>query len=683
MGVEERINELSPDLLGVAAMNPFLMHDSSSRLAMFCSHIGQSLVIQDSTVKRTLSGVEREYAKYTHAIRMPCNAIVIKLVQKYPKTLGLDNVKENPYTALIYENVDSPRREIGMLELETHHCIHQYFGFKYRYRPEIINQLVPGHHIPKGTVIADSPSVTEDGDYKPGLEAQIALMTLPAVIEDGIIASDAFLKRCRTKAFGSRVVSFGKNRFPLNLYGSATQYKPFPDIGDKIRSDGLLFSLRNYDELLAVTNMSPRALRTPSDFDRATYAPPNAKIVDIIVHKGSNLRANLPTGMADQCVKYYNKTRHYHEALLHEYQSLRSKKKEALHLSPRFDRALVESMAILGTGGKDRVIHTMNGAPIDEWWVEVVFEYDIEPTIGFKFTDFHGGKGIIVDVMKEEDMPIDAHGNRAEIIMDDFSTIKRMNLGRLVEQLINASGRATAKRTEQLLGTRTQPEIDRAWEYLTGFYKIVSPRHHEAIYAAGIDKRKLEHLEDVAKDGIYLFTPTDTPVSYVDVARTLREKYPPCYGPVMYRGKSGNQITTKRPIMIGGLYMLMLEKIGNTVAAVASARLQHFGIPAKLTNADKYSGPGREQPVRILGESEVRLFSTVVGGDTTAEILDQTNNPEAHKHILNTIYHAEKPTNITNVIDRTIIPRGKGRVVSYVRHMAECAGFEFVDGGKI
>lgn len=282
--------------------------------------------------------------------------------------------------------------------------------------------------------------------------------------------------------------------------------------------------------------------------------------------------------------------------------------------------------------------------------------------------------------MKDEDMPVDAAGNRAEVIMDGDSTIKRMNLGRLYEQYINASARQTAINVGKLMGERSPEEIETAWQYLLGFYEITSPRMHEALFASGGEGRKLEHLEDVVKNGIYLWLPTDTPVKYSDVIRDLKNRYPAVNGPITFRGQSGRQVTTVNPIIIGSLYILLLEKMGNTWAAVSSSKLQHFGIPAKLTNADRYSTPVRNQPVRILGESEVRLFVATVGGEITADILDQSNNPEAHRNVVTNILTAEQPSNMERCIDRRKVPVGQGRPLAYVNHVLECAGTRFVNG---
>jgi len=666
-------NELDPRLLGVLALGSFVRCDSASRLAMYCSHIGQSLVVEGATIKRQFTGVEREYGKNVHDIRMPCDAIIIKVVRKYPKNLDENQVGENPLTAIVYENAET--REIGVLYLPRHHCIHQYFGFNYVYNPEVIRELVPGRAIAKDTVIATSPSITPSGDYKFGLEAQVALMSLPAVIEDGVIVSESFCKRMTTKGYGIRTVSLGKAGIPVNVHGDKKRYKIFPDIGERVDASGLLFATRSHDSETALCLMSRKALNRVDFFDKTVYAVPHAKIIDIIVYKGNRDRSILPNGVDEQCRHYYRRSLAFHKAIVEEYNRLKAD--GGVAITPEFDQLVVNSLAIIANStGNNSVTPTYGRAPIDEWMVQIVFEYDVVPTIGFKITGMHGDKGVIVKIMKDEDMPIDAAGNRAEVIMDADSTIKRMNIGRLYEIYINASGREVSRAIRKMIETRSEEGYARAWDYLLDFYGTVSPPMLEATLQSGINRKM--HVDNVARNGVYLYVPTDNPVDYDDVIQELEQKYPAIYGPVTYRGDSGRLVTTKSPFVIGGLYILLLEKIGNTWAGVASAKLQHFGIPAKLTNADKYSGPGRQQPVRFIGESEGRLISAMCEGDTTAEILDQTNNPLAHRYIVNNILRAKKPTDIEEVIDRNLIPRGNGRILTLIRHVMECGGIRFV-----
>lgn len=676
-------NDLNSRFLGVVGLNAYCSYISASRLAMFCSHIGQALVVQGSTVKRSFTGMEREYGKDVHAIRMPCNANIIRVLEKYPNPNmpGSQMVGENPITTIIYENEDSPVREIGCLHIPKHHCLHQHYGFNYVKTPDFY-RCVPKARIPKDTVLATSPSVTPQGDYKFGLEAQVAFMSLPAVNEDGIIASRSFCKRMTTKGYGKRVVSWGRTMMPLNLFGDDKNYKPFPNIGERVKENGLLFASRSYDETLAPVMMTNKALRRTDYFDKPVHAMPNAKVIDIVVLKGNREKTILPNGMDSQCRYYYDRSVYYYRTMADEYRELQRRHGDTLRIEPRFHRLLVQAETILRLSERGHVTPVYNNHPMDEWTVEITFEYDVVPGEGYKITGLHGNKGVIVAVWDDECMPVDALGNRAELIMDGDSVGKRMNVSLMYEHYVEASSRETASAVKTALN-KGRP-LEEIWDYLLGFYEIVSPPHHANVLHVVRSKDHIRrHLEDVAQNGTYRYQPTNNPVKYHEVVSDLQRYYPACRGPVTYISPSGRTVTTKSNVMIGGMYILLLEKTGHDWSGVSSAKLQHFGIPARLSTDDKYSSVGRHQPVRTMGESEIRLLAAVFGGDICAELLDRNNSPAVHRNICENILRAPYPTNIDNVVDRSLVPRGHGRPVTFVNHVLECGGIRFKRGENV
>ncbi|MFO5890522.1 hypothetical protein ACLBSJ_32400, partial [Klebsiella pneumoniae] len=84
-------------------------------------------------------------------------------------------------------------------------------------------------------------------------------------------------------------------------------YKPFPDIGDVIRPDGVIFAIRDHDDDLAPAEMTPRALRTlDRTFDRAVIGTPGAKVIDIDIWRDERVNPSpTPTGKDAQLVKYH------------------------------------------------------------------------------------------------------------------------------------------------------------------------------------------------------------------------------------------------------------------------------------------------------------------------------------------------------------------------------------------
>ncbi len=137
--------------------------------------------------------------------------------------------------------------------------------------------------------------------------------------------------------------------------------------------------------------------------------------------------------------------------------------------------------------------------------------------------------------------------------------------------------------------------------------------------------------------------------------------------------------TTKKPVLIGPVYMYALDKDGREFSAVSSASLQsNFGTPAKLAGAAKYSTPVKRQPVRIAGQTELRLIGAACGGQAMAEIVERSNNPEAHRaEVLSLLTHPA-PSNMDVSVDFNEVPVTGGRVVQFMKHMLSCQGIRIV-----
>lgn len=685
-------NELRPDLMSVCALNPWPGHDSSSRIQMFASHLGQKLVIAGATERRCQTGLEAEFAKYTFSVKMPCDGRVIKVIHRYPKTVGKDSISINPQTVVIYENEQT--NEIGIINIPLYCSYHQYFGFEYKSKPAI-NKLINGQFIAKDTIFMDSPAVTDDGGYKYGAEINMAFMSHPAVSEDGIMISRDVLPKFKFKIYENRVVDWGSKKFPLNVYGDAENFKPFPEIGEYIKDDGVLMILRNFDKNLSPVEQSIYDLMEPDYiFDKAIYVTGGGgKIVDIRVHHEDSIQSPTPMGMEVQIDKYDKARKTFYNEIISEYKRLKKSKGDSLVLTPEFSRLIVEGLTAVDTGENQKINKLYRHTPIDDYRVEFVIEYEITPDIGFKLTDCHGGKGVICYIAEPHEMPVDAEGNRADIVMDANSTVSRMNIGRMYEHYINAASRDTTKKiismvTDDITDKRIYNkllnifDVDKArflsiYNYLMGYYSIVSPKMFSYFSSEINDQEQFDHLYSVIKDGIFLYLPTDNAPESNEIIKQLQEHYRPVYGPVSYIGSSGNKVTTKTPVRISSLYVMLLEKIGDDWAAVSSGKLQHFGILSQLTKSDKYSQPTRNQAVRAIGETEARIFVSYCGQKLVAEIMDRNNNPLTHKTSVWNILNSEHPTNIPYIVDRNLIPLGGAKPIQLVNHITLTGGFRF------
>lgn len=286
-------------------------------------------------------------------------------------------------------------------------------------------------------------------------------------------------------------------------------------------------------------------------------------------------------------------------------------------------------------------------------------------------------------------MPIDAAGNRAEIVMDSASVISRMNLGRLYEHYVNSVIRDVANTVRNILGVKAKisasrlnqisPDIiQHAYMHLLHLYQIVSDRQYQFFAHEVTEEEKYEHLASVVNDGIYLYYPTDNDRSTPEVIKNLEKAFKPTYGPVTYTGDSRVQSTTANNVRIAPLYVMLLDKIADDWSSVHSGKLQHFGVLSPTTKSEKFSNPHRNSPVRTIGETEGRIFAGYCGREAIAEMMDRSNNPATQRNVAWNILNSEKPTDIAHVVDRNFIRLGGARPLQLVRHIFNTAGYNVV-----
>lgn len=694
--------EIDATLLGQLALDPFYGTTSAARGAMMAAHIGQAPWMVGNEPRRIMSGVEPHYAKHTFDIKAPEDLTVLDVIRKYPTGFSETAIRHNPITTVIYEEYYSPTKTIGVINIPDYIKLHQDFGFPLKRNPEAWDLISSKGNMAKGEVIAASPAVKPNGLYGLGISAEVAFMSDPGGIEDGFVVSEEFLERMSPFTYNKYVANVGKKSIFLNLYGDEKHYKPFPDIGDRVREDGVIMATRELDENLAPAEMTARALRTIDHaFDRCTYAKPGALVKDIVVVRDTSVYpSNIPTGMDTQLIKYYEAGVRYYQNILNVYNRLLSRRGKNLHITPEFNELVVEALTYLpAKPGQRKLTRMYRLEMLDEYRVEITTEAKMSPDNGFKLTDLAGGKGVVCLTRPAKDMPVTKHGVRADVIIYGGSTIRRSNFGRLYEQYYNAASRdllfrlraqcgliPNVKPTEHQLKelAKNKPLMMDIWNTLNRYFDLWAPVHKEMINEV-FKGREADYVIEVLADrqhvnpGITVNVPVDNPVDLLDTIRKIEaSEFKPHYDKVTYVDNGGRTVETEVPVLIGAMQLILLEKIGEDWSGVASARTQQFGLPAKMGGADANRTPGRENPMRSAGESETRSMVAVVGGWATNELLDQTKNPLSHREVVRSIFDAKEPTNIPVAVPRDKVPYGGARSVALMQHLLECRGVRFV-----
>jgi hypothetical protein len=661
---------------------------------MFLSHIGQSPQSEGNEPRRVQTGMEMRYGEYTFDVRFPEDCMVIGIIRKYP-TGGMSGsgIRHNPLTTIVFEHWDDQHKTVDIIHVPDYISLHQDFGYRLERNPVVWENLAVGAMFSKNTVIAKSRAVKDNGLYGMGINANVAFMSMPGTIEDGFIISTEFLQRLSPRTYNEAVGNAGRKAFFLNMYGDETRYQPFPDIGQKIREDGVIFALRDLDPDLAPAEMTARALMMlDRTFDRAVIGEPGATVTDINVYRDDRVNpSHTPLGMDEQLVKYHTALANYYREIMKVYAGLWGRRKDTLKISQTFHQLVVEAQIHLPVKQDQRKLSRMYRLePLDEWRVAITYEALKKPSGAYKATDFHGGKGVVCEEKPEKDMPIDQHGNRVDIVIFGGSTMRRSNYGRMYEHGFGAAARDLVQRLRVEAGmdrheTPTDAQlnaalsnkdwVDYAFMELMDFYAIVTPTQRSLLID---DTDRTRHLRATLRDQYYLYSPVDDQVDLMAaVNQIINSRFKPLYAPVTYVDQVGKTVVTNDPVLVGPLYMMLLEKIGEDWSAVASVKTQQFGLPSKLNNADRASTPGRESAIRSFGESETRSYNSVVGPEPTTELLDQTNNPLAHIAVVHSILTAKRPTDIARAVDRKAVPYGNSRPVGLLNHLLECRGLRF------
>jgi len=684
-------NELVPNYFGLASILPAPNGDSPARIQMVMSQIEQTLVIDGAEPQRFNSGTAMDIGNYTFKVKAPEDLMVIAVIPRF--RVGVSGgFRHNSESILVYRAINTNR--INALILPNHFSAHHHFGFKYN--PKIdLSRVREQQFFEKGEILYDSPNIDSQGNYCFGTELTVARVSLPGVIEDGSILRRGALSKFRTYGYEKRIVTFGRRQYPANLYGDARNYKIFPDIGEHVRDDGVLFALRDYDPICDVVNLMPGATRKVDYVhDQKTFVvqvKPNARVVDVRVEYSPRRRGvSLPEGMDGQLRRYLNARDSFNRKVWDIYTKMGGPEKDR-RIGEEFSHLLTQAYGETIEGDPFNVKNTLRGEMLDEWYVEITFEYEVPMDVGNKVADTHGGKTIVCKIIEDDDALRLADGTMVDMMIDGNSLTKRMNTSAGLELNINSS-RMRAERELAALMAATG-DREKALQYTKDFLAVAAPSQwrafmgHENPFKTNLmevppvaDRPSFDwssYLDYTLEHGFYITSPACIPEEHLDIMEMLETHYPPMREHLYFRNEKGEIEQTYEKVLVGTMYVIRLEKTGQDWSSVSTARLQHYGIPAKLTNWDKYSAPYREMPVRLFDESTLRLLAAAVGGNVIAKTIEESNNPTLHRSMRRKILLAEDPSAIENINDKNVEDLGISRINQFVNQMMSCAGIAF------
>lgn len=647
---------LHEELMGMLVLvAPYHKFNSSSRLGMLAHHLSQEIAVRCPSRPRTITGNENQIPVFD--IRMPEDGIIALVLKKYKKGFGANNIEDNPSTTIIYRSVNTGQYDV--VEINMFNTAHSVFGAKYILMP-VVNTLRAHMGIEKDTLFARNPTQDEQGYFCTGLSCNVVNLSLPATMEDGYIVSESFAYRAGLLRLESYVGSYGKSCYPLNAYGTEDKFQAWPDMGQKIRPDGLVMAFRTYDPMFDGLMMGSGSLSViDPENDICIYGMPGATVHDITVESGigeSKAKANTPPAMAEKPEIYIDKIHQYYDSLLSWYENLQREDKN-LKISPRLTQLLVRAYADRpntkcyknSTTGIVRRVY--NSIPLDEYRVKIDVSLTVDLSEGCKMTGLHGDKGVICEIKPDHEMPVDKDGNYADVIRFGKSPIARTDPGQLYEPHVNAAARDLSKWVKKSLGYVDDAVI---WERVHNYYYAVSNRFGKLIDKAFVTwQDKLNHLECIADIGIYnVISPADKDLNW-EIFNRIENVISPTYDTVRFIA-NGIEYETKDKAFIGVQQFIILEKSYMRPMAVSCGSIQHHGLLAGPNKQNRNSRPSKVQATTIVSETEGRLYAAIYGAKTLAKQTTIANSPAAMKLVTEQILQARYPSNIPEI--KGIVP---------------------------
>ena len=252
-------------------------------------------------------------------------------------------------------------------------------------------------------------------------------------------------------------------------------------------------------------------------------------------------------------------------------------------------------------------------------------------------------------------MPYDENGNRADLVFYYQSVVARLNTGGIVEGYCGASIRdisrvITDKYNGRLISEEWNNIHQETWDYIVEFYKAAFFKDYEwATNPSMTNELRIEHINSIIEDTMRVVFPIDSPNNNINIVSDIGRVKEPVYGNIYFTDFLKRKVKLKYKGLINVCQIIILEKTKLEPMSVSSAVRQVHGLPAGSNKNTRNSRPSKVHALRNLSETEVRFFAAVWGGELIAQYMALTNDPEAHKRLVNAILVATNSVNLEDV----------------------------------
>lgn len=564
--IKHRVKELDSmeDVLAIGSLT-MVSYASSARSAMLTQHLVQALVPNNPEVPGVSTGYEHMFGEFSSSYKSTDSKLtVIKKIKKYGDTV---------YTLLVQD-------KNGMFDIiERREVKHLAESYGYRYINDVIDSYNQGDKIPKDTVLYKSPCMDEYGNYRYGVNAKCVYVVSQETIEDAIVVSESFAKRLSTTKVDTCTVMINDNDILLNVYGNNSEYKAFPDIGEKMKNS-IVCATRKKNKTLDQLNMKNSNLRKLYPNDDIFQFQDNYYVADI------NIWANKPYDEIPdipayaQLRKYYKRSIDYYTEIYNIFGKIINT--EGSKYSKEFSNLYAKA--------RDFLDPTCKYAEDEKIFSNLLVEFTLYKSVklfrGCKLCGRYGNKSVISKVISDKEMGITEDGIVPDIRIDALGVLGRLNSGQCMEQELNWIANLVQSQIAQ------KKDLDKQFKLLFKFIKMVNRDQYNDLveYVDGLSEdEKKDFINDIINDRIYIM---QSPIYSItgDEMLELYNEFEPKKVKMIYTDLDGRQIESIRSMIVADEYFLRLkqEPISKTSVRSKSLINPRSFMPIKSTKSSKH-----------------------------------------------------------------------------------------------
>lgn len=567
-------------LFGKGLLMPFNCTNSGVRKLMFATNTEQRLPLMNPDVPYVSTGFETQFGKLSSSYeRTDRPYTVVGKIQKFT-----DKPNYHYFLILLDEKT-------GVLKLiERSKFIHNTESFGTVFNNENVDRLHVGDTVDEGYVIKRSLAFDDNDHRMDGKNLLAVFNSSEYTTEDSIVISESASKKLSSPLVKKVDITLNANDIPINIFGTPTNYKIIPDIGEETKNDILCVVRREKKGEALFSQDYNRLSQIFMSDDKTTVT---GRVVDL------DIKCNNPE-LLDEI--YYSQVNRYYQ------DHLRFCREIVDCITPFLERqcTMEYPLQVLFYNCRNELTGTkfINEKVYTGTMLTLIVVEEIPATEGDKLTNRYGGKGVISKVKPDYMMPKTYDGKTIDIQINICGVYGRENGGQLFEMCYNYR---SMKVTESLCDefSTTQTNIQTILDYLS----IVSPKQYEyysKIFSNMSDDDAMDLISSFIDDGmIHIDVDPGGDTPSLDTIVELNKRFSwiePEYILVPLVDSNGNvrYVNSRRPIIYGYIYYYRLKQHSEEKFSVTSLSATNLRNENSRNKASKiYKAQFPRTPVRF------------------------------------------------------------------------------------